>query len=81
MKNYKISEIAKLSATTPSDVDDYETMKGNIDRLLIVSRDPKLIMSESKAIAKIDVYSDDLKNSDHINLIWDGSYCGYSDRI
>jgi replicative DNA helicase len=65
----------------PFDVNDYETMRGNIDRLLIVSRDPKLIMSESKAIAKIDVYSDDLKKSEHINLIWDGSYCGYSDRI
>ncbi|MDO9182316.1 MAG: DnaB-like helicase C-terminal domain-containing protein [Bacteriovorax sp.] len=65
----------------PTDVNDYETMKGYFDRLLIVSRDPKLIVSESKAIAKIDVYSDDLKKADYVNLIWDGSYCGFSDRI
>jgi hypothetical protein len=56
-------------------------MKGNIDRLLLASRDPKLVVSESRAIAKVDVYSDDLKKSEYVNLIWDGSYSGYSDRI
>ena len=65
----------------PTDVSDFETMKGCVDRLILVSRDSKLLISRSLAITKIDVYADLMKKSEHVNLVWDGSYCGYTDRI
>ena len=65
----------------PKDLNDYVSIKGNFDKLLIVSRDPKLNISDSKKITKINVYTSDHKQSEHINLVWDSSYCGYSDSL
>ncbi|OUR93578.1 hypothetical protein A9Q84_19105 [Halobacteriovorax marinus] len=66
---------------TPEDVNNYSSMKDHLDNLLIVSRKPELKLSERKGIAKIDVYSKGSNQYEHINLIWDGSYCGYSDTL
>lgn len=98
MKNYKISEIAKLSGVTVKALRVYE-QKGlltptrqpesnyrlysqdHFDKLLIISCDPNLIISDTKKLAKINVYSNDLKKSEDLNLVWDDSYCGYSDSL
>ena len=64
-----------------NDVNEFELMKGHFDKLLLVSRDPKLSLSDSKKIARIDVYSDEIASPQKVNLVWDGSYCGYSESL
>lgn len=65
----------------PEDLHDYSTIRENFDKLLIVSRDPKLELSKSRKIANINVYSNGHAKSKDISLVWDGSYCGYSETL
>ena len=76
-----VSKNVNEKELTPLDVLDFEFMKESVDKLLIVSRDSNSVVSESIAIAKIEVYTDLLKKADHVNLIWNSSYRGHSDRI
>ena len=86
-KNCPVIVIGAVSKNTdkkelaPTDALDFEFMKESVDRLLIISRDSNSVVSESIAVAKIEVYSDLLQKPEKINLVWNGSYRGYSDRI
>lgn len=63
------------------DLRDYSSMPAYVDKLLIVSSAEALPVNAGKKIANVEVYSDELQSSDLINLIWNGSYCGYSDKL
>jgi replicative DNA helicase len=65
----------------PEDLKDYGEIKDNFDKLIIVSQDPKMSLSNSKKIANLDVYSHTRNSHNHIHLVWDGSYCGYSESL
>lgn len=65
----------------PEDLKDYNSFKGFYDKLLIVSQDPKMTLSSSRRIANIDVYTQSQNSFNHLNLVWDGTYCGYSEAL
>ncbi len=77
----KIADTRPLRKPIPKDVNNYSSMVGHVDKLLIVSREGNGSLAGGKGIVNIHVYNDDLKSSDHINLVWDGTYCGYSDSL
>jgi replicative DNA helicase len=65
----------------PEDLRDFENIKDKYDKLLAVSQNPNLHLSESKKIANIDVYNRSKETISNINLVWDGTYCGYTDTL
>jgi len=78
-----ISTVNKKSAARPmaEDLVDHKVLREIYDKLLIVSRSGEVVLTDNKKIAHIDVYDSFGEESSSVHLVWDGSYCSYSDQL